>query len=128
MGPNIGRCASPAHFAVVTPVNEIDGGVGRLTLRHLIEKRPIADKEGLGYGRQRRGAIQLGHHFPGRKVSAGLGVGASRDHHVRSFDQDGLRSLWRLVRAACWGPTTRCRLTRRATGSRNRSTSAISPK
>src|SRR6266852_8003525 len=47
-GGKIGRSASPAHFTVIAPVNEIDGRLGCLGLRHLREQRLITLKEGLG--------------------------------------------------------------------------------
>src|SRR6266478_3421540 len=91
----VGRSASPAHFTVIATVNEIDGHLGSLRLRHLLEQRLIALKEGLGLCGQGGGAVQLRHHLPGRKIGAGPGVGASRNQHVGSFDRHAL-SLFRL--------------------------------
>src|SRR6266478_364108 len=118
-GGKVGRRASPAHFTVITPVNEINGGLGSLRLRHLLEQRLVALKEGLGLCGQRGGAIQLGHHFPGRKIGAGPGVGTSRNQHVGSFDRHAL-SLFALP--------TRCPLPPEVAGSGSRSMFAVSPR
>ena len=98
---DIGRFADAAHFGVVAAIDEVDGGVRGLRLRHFLEQFLIAHQEGLGFRGQGRGAIQFRHHFPGRKIRAGPGVGASRDHHVRCFDQNGLCSFRRV--GMVWG-------------------------
>src|SRR5438876_1427318 len=118
-GGKIGGSASPAHFTVIAPVNEIDGRLVCLGLSHLHEQRLITLKEGLGLCGQGGGAIQLRHHFPGRKIGAGPGVGTSRNQHVGSFDRHAL-SLFALP--------THCRLPPEVAGSHSRSISAVSPK
>src|ERR1700716_3098230 len=49
-GFDVGRYADAAHLAIVTLVNDADGRFGRLGLRHLLEKRLVADQERLGFG------------------------------------------------------------------------------
>ena len=118
-GGKVGRRASPAHFTVIAPVNEINGGLSSFRLRHLLEQRLVALKEGLGLSGQGGGAVQLRHHFPGRKIGAGPGVGTSRNQQVGSFDRHAL-SLFALP--------TRCPLPPEVAGSGSRSMSAVSPR
>ena len=51
---------------------------------------PCSSRGSPGLRRQRGRPVELGHHLPGGEIGAGLGVGASRNQHVGSFDQVGL--------------------------------------
>lgn len=91
-GSHLRRRAAAAHLRIIGLVHQADGRFGRVLVAHLAEQGPIFGQKVLGFGGERRGAVQLGNHLPGREIGAGPCIGTSRNQHIRSFRQVGLGS------------------------------------
>jgi len=99
LNPDVGRFASAAHLPIVAFVDELDDGLGSLRLGLFLQHRPVSFKKRLCLRGQGGATVQFRHHVPGRKIGSCPGIGASRDHHVGSFDHIGLWCCERLRRA-----------------------------
>src|SRR6185437_5097249 len=93
---HVGRSSDAAHLGIIGLVERDDGGFGGVRLGHFAQKLLVARQEILRLRRQRRSAVELGHHLPGGKVRAGPRIGTSRNQHIRSLDQEPLGFFFAL--------------------------------